>query len=84
MYVVLDLGVSGNSYAAAIITGLLRTGGAFGGTLLLQFGVPRRAMLIGSGVLMGGAMYALSATVFHFGSDTSQRYSFIKFIVTLF
>ena len=77
MYFVLDLGVSGNSYAAAIITGLLRTGGAFGGTLLLQFGVPRRAMLIGSGILMGGAMYALSAAVFYFGSDTYQRYSFI-------
>ena len=37
-----DVGATSNAYGAAILTGLLRTAGTFGGTLLLMRGVPRK------------------------------------------
>ena len=59
-----DVGVTGNSYIAAIITGLLRMLGTLGGTILLQK-TPRRKLLISSGILMGFALLALSGTIFY-------------------
>ena len=37
-----DVGATSNAYGAAILTGLLRTAGTFGGTVLLMRGVPRK------------------------------------------
>ena len=42
MFAFKDVGASSNAYGAAILTGLLRTAGTFGGTLLLMRGVPRK------------------------------------------
>ena len=64
------MGVTGNSYTAAIITGLLRMVGTFAGTLLLQLRVPRRRLLVASGAVMGSAMYALSATLFYVNTSS--------------
>ena len=62
--------MTGNSYIAAIITGLLRMVGTFAGTLLLQLRVPRRRLLVASGAVMGSAMYALSATLFYVNTSS--------------
>ena len=40
-----DVGASSNAYGAAILTGLLRMAGTFGGTLLLMRGIPRKVNL---------------------------------------
>ena len=40
----LDVGATSSAYGAAILTGLLRTAGTFGGTLLLMRGIPRKVL----------------------------------------
>ena len=63
-----DAGVTSNSYIAAIFVGFLRLIGSLGGTLLLQK-VPRRKLLIISGICMGISMTGLSASLYIYDND---------------
>ena len=58
-----DAGVTENSYIAAIFVGFLRLVGALGGTLLLKK-VPRKMLLIISGILMGLSLVGLSVDLY--------------------